>query len=1123
MKLLGKVFPYLAIIAVVILLAITNYKPGTLLTGWDNLHPEFNLLLNIKRSFFAVWQEYQSFGLLGGMGHASDIVRQIFLLMLSSFMPASFLRFFWTILTLIIGAIGTLHLSKTLIANSFLKEKGGNNLILPTFAALFYILNLATLQSYYAPFETFTAHFAFLPWMILASLHFLNRQSIKNALILSLVFFLTTPQSYVPTLFVVFAGAMTILLAVAGVKLIREGRIKKLFIMSAKYYAILFISNAFWLLPFLYFTTTNASVNVNAKINQMATEQIVLQNKEFGKLLDTILLKGFWFSAVEPNLSRVPTYMLGQWMIHIYTPWVQVLGVALFILALIGLIVSIAKKEILLVAFSVLFILVFAVICNNAFPFSLAGYALSHVPLLSQAFRFPFTKLSLLLGLLYSLFAAFGLGAILLFLPQRKLLQKVIPLLFVAILFIYMLPAFRGNFFYEKEQLKLPQEYTQVFSYFDKKDPSQRIATLPASTFWSWNYYSWGYGGSGFLWYGIKQPIVDRAFDVWGETSENGYNELSYALYSKDKQALLRVLNKFQITYLLLDKNVYSNSSPKALFYDETETLLSGIPQVKKDATFGDIAIYKVDLAAKPHNYVVTKGLLPSTNEYIFNNDDKAYKDLGFYKNSTTPSNYYPFANFFTNKLKDDNFEISEKDLSITFTQKLPELKSYTLTLPEVTKDKTIPIEIVSTYDNVTDTNIVSARIISPVVSLNGKVVTANTVNLYPLFVAPKNATYSLAINSVRATNLNLNSIKNFYTYIQLGEDNYFTLSDQNSDNVYVQTITKEYLQNLDSLKKRTVELKNIKKNSTLSVSFPKVVDLFYGYAYNGKDFSKAQDCNGFRSGLAKDVIVNNSLTLIAENDSQCIAANAPTLTHEAGYLVKINSQNNSGRPFHFWTLNENEGTTPLDLYLDSKKKTSYLMLSPMEKYGVGYSFHLDNISIGNNHASNTINSMEVVQIPCNYLRDITITQPYTASTGGANFSVTHPNESLYLLKNVASSREASTIILSQSYDSGWKAYELTLNTKSKVGTFFKSLFPFVFGREIKSHVLINNWENGWEYSGEKDIVIVYLPQYLQYGGFLSFMVLMAILLILQLRKSNSYFAIRTEILKQKVSARLHK
>jgi hypothetical protein len=243
MKLLGKVFPYLAIIAVVILLAVTNYKPGTLLTGWDNLHPEFNLLLNIKRSFFAVWQEYQSFGLLGGMGHASDIVRQIFLLALSNFMPASFLRFFWTMLTLIIGSIGTFHLSKTLIANSFLKEKVGNNLILPTFAALFYILNLATLQSYYAPFETFTAHFAFLPWMILVSLHFLNRQSIKNAIILSLVFFLTTPQSYVPTLFVVFAGAMTILLAVAGVKLIREGRIKKLFIMSAKYYAILFISN----------------------------------------------------------------------------------------------------------------------------------------------------------------------------------------------------------------------------------------------------------------------------------------------------------------------------------------------------------------------------------------------------------------------------------------------------------------------------------------------------------------------------------------------------------------------------------------------------------------------------------------------------------------------------------------------------------------------------------------------------------------------------------------------------------------------------------------------------------------------------------------------------------------
>lgn len=200
----------------------------------------------------------------------------------------------------------------------------------------------------------------------------------------------------------------------------------------------------------------------------MATEQIVLQNKEFGNLLDTILLKGFWFSAVEPNLSRVPTYMLGQWMIHIYTPWVKIMGVALFILALIGLIVSIAKKEILLVAFSVLFILVFAVICNNAFPFSLAGYALSHVPLLSQAFRFPFTKLSLLLGLLYSLFAAFGLGAILLFLPQRKLLQKVIPTFCSHPFHIYA-SCLRGNFFYEKEQLKLPKNIHKFFHTLIRK------------------------------------------------------------------------------------------------------------------------------------------------------------------------------------------------------------------------------------------------------------------------------------------------------------------------------------------------------------------------------------------------------------------------------------------------------------------------------------------------------------------------------------------------------------------------------------------------------------------------------------------------------------------------------
>src|SRR3972149_10491441 len=97
-----KHWPILVFLIVNLVLFVTNYKPGTYLTGWDNLHPEFDPLMNIKRSVFAVWQGYQGLGLLGGMGHAADLIRQIFLYLISPIIPVQIIRYFFHFLMLLI-------------------------------------------------------------------------------------------------------------------------------------------------------------------------------------------------------------------------------------------------------------------------------------------------------------------------------------------------------------------------------------------------------------------------------------------------------------------------------------------------------------------------------------------------------------------------------------------------------------------------------------------------------------------------------------------------------------------------------------------------------------------------------------------------------------------------------------------------------------------------------------------------------------------------------------------------------------------------------------------------------------------------------------------------------------
>jgi hypothetical protein len=160
--------PFLFLLLIVFLMFLTNYNLGTWLSGWDNLHPEFNFFLNVKRSFFGVWQEYQGLGLLGGMGHGSDLIRQIILWLISFILPNSFNRYFFHFLMLLVGAIGVYKLLDYLLTDGERKKTaclaGG----------VFYLFNLATLQMFYVPLEVYSSHFAFLPWLFLANLKFLQ-------------------------------------------------------------------------------------------------------------------------------------------------------------------------------------------------------------------------------------------------------------------------------------------------------------------------------------------------------------------------------------------------------------------------------------------------------------------------------------------------------------------------------------------------------------------------------------------------------------------------------------------------------------------------------------------------------------------------------------------------------------------------------------------------------------------------------------------------------------------------------------------------------------------------------------------------------------------------------------
>src|SRR3989344_8066150 len=195
-----------------------NYKPGTYLSGWDNLQTELNPGLAVKRAFFSVWEEYQSFGLTAGMAHAADLPRTVFLWMMSFTIPQNMIRYFYHFLMLLLGGMGAMSLMGLI----------GLSQPIVFLGALFYMLNLGTVQIFYLPFESFSTFFALLPWGVWGFIKIISnikyQISKKDILVFFIINLLGTPSFYTQQLFIVY------ILVLGCIALGKLKNIKKIFL-----------------------------------------------------------------------------------------------------------------------------------------------------------------------------------------------------------------------------------------------------------------------------------------------------------------------------------------------------------------------------------------------------------------------------------------------------------------------------------------------------------------------------------------------------------------------------------------------------------------------------------------------------------------------------------------------------------------------------------------------------------------------------------------------------------------------------------------------------------------------------------------------------------------------------
>lgn len=623
-------------------MVINNYIPGTTLTGWDNLHPEFNLPVNISRSLTAVWQEYQGLGLLGGMAHAADLPRQIILAIASTVVPVTTLRYLWAFLMLLIGPLGVFYLV------NWITKRIENRVVIALAAlssGIFYMLNLATVQNFYNPFESFIGFYGFLPWLVYLGINYLNSGRKKVLILYSAISVIATTGFYIQTLFVVYL----MLLAPFVLETIIRSK-KKGIIRSLKLLIITLIINAFWLLPVAYFTVSSTSVVTSSKGQSLSTPETKLLNQGFSHINDTAILRGYWFEytefSAEPN--EQPQYLLAPWRDQIDKTVIENTGYLLFGISSLGIFSSFLRKG----------KYKFAWILGGVMSFYMLSFGLPQsVPILGQAFRSNYTKWSAASAFMYAIGIGLFFGNIYSTRISSLIRRIIFGILTVVVLlgsYTVVKPIFQGQLIYDSMQLTMPQAYFDLFDYFKTQPKQARIAFYPAQSFWGWNFYNWNYRGSGFLWYGIEQPILDRAFDVWSAQNETFYDEISTAVYANDETLVKSVLDKYDVSYMLIDQSVViPGGDNKNLRFEQMQEMLSSMGA---KLAFEKDFLQVWDVAAAVGN---TKQFIYTPEFYVFAKADNLYSRLdpvfrtnNAYVQSSSKLDQisYPFSSYNTEK-----------------------------------------------------------------------------------------------------------------------------------------------------------------------------------------------------------------------------------------------------------------------------------------------------------------------------------------------------------------------------------------------------------------------------------------------------------------------------------------
>ena len=1046
--------------------------------GWDSLASSLNLWLNLGRSLNS-WQEFQGLGLLGGHGYQAQLPHTLIQLVLSLFIPQQYLRYAFTFLMMSLGGFGSFFLTSYLVKKQ-LKNIWLTNL-LSLLTATIYLLHLATVQTFYVQLEPFVTMFGLLPWTLVSTFTLLKKPTAKKYFWLFVLNFFLSLIGFIPPVFIAYVFFIGIILLTELITKFNKKTFYKILLIAG----LILLANFYWLTNVASFTLTQKNDYLDSELNQLTTPEYNLRSDYYGQIKEAALLKSFYFNSYDQNRdgkSDEVSLIMKPWIDHLQNGYPEIIGYILFALFVFGSLSQIfllIKTKNSQWSLGLIGLIIFAILARRAPGLTYFANLLDSIPVFNQAFRVPFSKIGMSLSLFFAISAASGFMTI--FLLIKKISTKLAMLLFLPVicgslisLIYYSWPSFNGNYLYSGSRISLPSEYLDLFSYLSKQPTNARIAPLPIITTTGWDMHLWqgkpAYTGSGFLWYGIKQPILHRSFDVWSPYNEELQKQVLVAQNNNNAELLKSILDKYDVNYILIDESIYDPSNESSgIVKNDLNSLIAttNYPLIWHN---NFLKLYQVKDSIISNN-IITPSSYVRTNQINSRSEyDPIYAAGQNYLNSTHEDTTYPFANIFnyTQISEIPNYKLLTDNLAQISFKINNDNKQGQLIFPTL-ENKLVPF--------IATINLEGKQVeieLQLAVKLSSKDEATNNQEKISLNL-PNEVDHLLININQQPIEIDNNSIQTALVFLKPNEKivlNALNLNDIENQEMIPDLLFEEELSQinwnqfgLDSIS-RPLALQNENKEVEIKIIAP-YFKMDSQYLSNNQALTCTKDNQGKWTKEYKDKIIYQ-----ADNFASSCDLFYPNFLINSDILINLKAKNVSGLPLKIYLKNQ-EGKLVKKINADKDKTIPIFYQSVDELNRI--SLLIENRAVDDKKTINELSELTIYQLPLQWLSGIKIEKNVSFNENQVDISKTKKITSgLYFLKTITKTKN-SIFALPQAYNNLWLAFARPANK------------PFLTtDYQLLPHYKYNGWANAWMVPdpGEYEVIIIFWPQLLTFLGY---------------------------------------